>query len=264
MAALAVFIAGCTLVTVLMLGSDDVSAEVYSNEVGFINVDTADNDFALVSVPLTLLGDNPHYGLNNVALTGPGEIGQMLAADLTGSTSFDTADQIRYFDGATYRVAWLYYNPNDANDAYNNLWLEGFAVSTLTLEPHQGFWVLRVHAGDPDTVTFLGGTRTDTPVGVAFETGWSMFSWPYPTDHALQTSTMFADGAHASDSFDTADRIGAYTPGVGYEWHWLYTDGTWYKQFTPSTLALKPKQGLWYYRQSAAGGPFTWSCIKPY
>ena len=49
-----------------------VSAEVYSNEVGFIKVDTVASGVVLASVPLVLLGDSPHYGLNNATLDGPG------------------------------------------------------------------------------------------------------------------------------------------------------------------------------------------------
>ena len=78
------FISVPFLVFVCQPGSNLVSAEVYSNEVGFIKADTVDGGVTLVSVPLVLLGDDPHYGLNNATLDGPGEIGLMLAADLVG------------------------------------------------------------------------------------------------------------------------------------------------------------------------------------
>jgi hypothetical protein len=241
-----------------------VSAEVYSNEVGFVKAATVDNGATLVSVPLTLLGDSPHYGLNNATLDGPGEIGQMLEADLVGGTTFSSADYIMYYDGSSYRTAWLYYNESNPSDPNNHLWFEGLTVSDLTLEPHQGFWIVRNNSSDPDTVTFLGEVRTDDPVPVVLSTGWNMFSWPYPTSHDLQTSTLYTDGAYAAATFDAADRIGSYSAVTGYQWHWLYTDGTWYTGLTPSTLTLEPDKGYWYYRQSAAGGALTWNCAKPY
>ncbi len=264
MTVLVTLIALPAIVVVFAPSSNVVSAEVYSNEVGFIKAETKDNGATLVSVPLTLLGDNPHYGLNNATLDGPGEIGQMLEADLVGGTMFATADKVMHFDGTTYRTAWLYYNSGNPSDPYNHLWLEGLLATDLTLEPHQGFWIVRSNSSDPDTVTFLGEVRTDDPVEIAFDTGFSMFSWPYPTSHDLQTSTLYADGAYAAATFAEADRIGSYSPATGYEWHWLYTDGTWYSQLVPSTLAFEPETGYWYYRQAAGGGPFTWSCAKPY
>jgi len=241
-----------------------VSAEVYSNEVGFIKAETKDNGATLVSVPLTLLSDTPYYGLNNQALNAPGPVGQMLAADLVGSTSFPTADKVMYFNGTTYRTAWLYYNAGNPSDPYNNLWLEGLAVSNLTLEPEKGFWVVRAHTGDPDTVTFLGEVRTDPSVQITFSIGWKTFSWPYPTSQSIQTSSLAADGAYKAATFNQADRVGAYSAVTGYEWSWLYTSGTWYTGLVPSTLTLEPQRGYWYYRQAAAGGPFTWTCVKPY
>lgn len=243
---------------------NEVSAEVYSNEVGFVKAATLDNGATLVSVPLTLLGDSPHYGLNNATLDGPGEIGQMLEADLVGGTTFSTADYVMHYDGGTYRTAWLYYNGSNPSDPNNHLWFEGLTESDLTLEPHQGFWIVRNNSSDPDTVTFLGEVRTDDPVQVVLGTGWSMFSWPYPTSHDLQTSTLHTDGAYAATTFDAADRIGSYSTATGYEWHWLYTDGTWYTLLAPSTLTFEPEKGYWYYRQAAAGGSLTWNCARPY
>jgi hypothetical protein len=258
------FISVPLLVLVCQPGSNQVSAQVYSNEVGFIKADTVGGGVTLVSVPLTLLGDNPHYGLNNATLDGPGEIGQMLAADLVGGTTFPDADKVMYFDGTDYRTAWLYYNSGNPSDPNNNMWFEGLTASDLTIEPDQGFWIMRVTAGDPDDVTFLGEVRTDDPVPVTFTTGWRMFSWPYPTDHDLQSSTLAADGAYPAGTFEDADRIGSYDPVTGYHWHWLYTDGHWYEGLVLSTLVLDPGAGYWYYRQAAAGGPFVWNCVKPY
>jgi len=253
-------------VFLVLFGSrpSSVSAEVYSNEVGFIKAETKDNGATLVSVPLTLLGESPHYGLNNATLDGPGQIGQMLAADLVGATGFANADKVMCFDGTTYRTAWLYYNAGNPSDPYNNMWLEGLAVSNLTLEPEKGFWVVRANTSDPDNVTFLGEVRPDPSVEIAFSTGWKTFSWPYPTSQSIQTSSLAADGAYAAATFNDADRVGAYSAVTGYEWSWLYTDGTWYTGLVASTLTLEPQRGYWYYRQAAAGGPFTWTCLKPY
>ncbi len=258
------FISVPFLVLVCQPGSNQVSAEVYSNEVGFIKADTVDGGVTLASVPLVLLGDDPHYGLNNATLDGPGEIGLMLAADLVGGTAFPDADKVMYFNGTGYRTAWLYYNSGNPSDPYNNMWFEGLSVSDLTLEPDQGFWIVRANTSDPDDVTFLGEVRTDDPVQLTFNTGWRMFSWPYPTDHDLQTSTLYTDGAYPAADSEDADRIGSYDPVMGYEWHWLYTDGSWYTGLVLSTLVLEPNNGYWYYRQAAAGGPFTWNCAKPY
>ena len=256
---LAAVIAVPAFVMLFAPGPSIVSAQVYSNEVGFIKVDTVDNGVVLASVPLILLGDSPHYGLNNATLDGPGEIGLMLSADLVGSTQFSTADRVMRYDGG-YRTAWLYQN---VGSPYDNMWIEGVNPSTLTIEPHQGFWVVRAHSGDPDTVTFLGGVRTDAVKQVTLSAGFNMFGWPYPTEHDVQTSTLFADGAYGAGTFADADRIGDYVPGVGYEWHWLYTDGTWIKGVSPSTLTFMPEKGYWYYRQPAQGA-FAWNCAKPY
>jgi hypothetical protein len=247
------------LVILFVPGSSPVSAEVYSNEVGFIKVDTVDNGVVLASVPLVLLGDSPYYGLNNQALTGPGPVGLMLSADLVGSTQFATADRVMTYDFG-YRTAWLYHNPGSPND---NMWIEGVNPTTLTLQPHQGFWIVRTHSSNPDTVTFVGGVRTDATVDITISAGFNMIGWPYPTEHDLQTSTLDADGAYGSGSFATADRIGDYVPGVGYEWHWLHSSGTWVKGVTPSTLKLEPERGYWYFRQVPQGS-FTWHCAKPY
>jgi hypothetical protein len=240
-------------------GPSPVSADVFSNEVGFIKVDTVDNGVVLASVPLILLGDSPYYGLNNAALNAPGPIGLMLSADLVGGTTFATSDRVMCYSGG-YRTAWLYHNPGNPSD---NMWIEGVNPSTLTLQPHQGFWIVRVHSGSPDTVTFLGGVRTDALVNITFNAGFNMIGWPYPTEHDLQTSTLDADGAYGAGSFATADRIGDYVVGVGYEWHWLHTSGVWVKGVSPSTLKLEPEKGYWYYRQPAQGS-FTWHCAKPY
>ncbi|MBN1918305.1 MAG: hypothetical protein JW889_10370 [Verrucomicrobia bacterium] len=263
-AILAALLALPALLVLVAPGPNTVSAAVYSNEVGFIKAETKDNGATLVSVPLTLLGESPYYGLNNETLDGPAPIGEMLAADLVGATTFPNADKVMYFDGTNYRTAWLYYNSGNPDDPYNNLWLEGLAVSDLTLEPENGFWVVRANASDPDTVTFLGEVRSDPSVEVTFGIGWRTFSWPYPTTESIQTSSLFADGAYPGATFNDADRVGAYSVATGYEWSWLYTDGTWYTGANPSTLTLDPQRGYWYYRQAAAGGPFTWTCTKPY
>jgi hypothetical protein len=260
----AVLASASLLVLVCHPGSNQVSAQVYSNEVGFIKADTVDDGATLVSVPLVLLGEDPHYGLNNETLDGPGEIGLMLAHDLVGGTAFADADKVMFFEGTGYRTAWLYYNSGNPSDPSNNVWFEGLAVSDLTLEPHQGFWIVRTNAGDPDEVTLLGAVRTDDPVQITFDTGWSMFSWPYPKDHDLQSSTLYADGAYAAAQEEDADQVVTHDPTSGYETHWLSTDGTWYFGLVLSTLTFQPETGYWYYRQPAAGGPFTWDCAKPY
>jgi hypothetical protein len=264
LAIVAVLIAVPVFILVVQPRSSTVSAEVYSNEVGFIKAETKDNGATLVSVPLVLLGDSPYYGLNNEAGTAPGEIGLMLEADLVGGTTFATADKVMYFTGTGYRTAWLYYNSGNPSDPYNGLWLEGLNVSDLTLEPEVGFWILRANSSDPDTVTFLGEVRTDPLVQITFNTGWTMFSWPYPTSQDIQTSTLYADGAYPGTTFGTADRVGAYSVATGYEWCWLYTDGNWYTDLVLATLTIEPHRGYWYYRQPAAGGSFTWDCAKPY
>jgi hypothetical protein len=259
LAVVATLIAVPALVVLFAPGPSPVLADVYSNEVGFIKVDTVDNGVVLASVPLILLGDSPYYGLNNAALTAPGEIGLMLSADLVGSTLFATADRVMTYSGG-YRTAWLYHNPGNA---YDNMWFEGVNLSTLTLQPHQGFWIVRSHSGSPDTVTFVGGVRTDATVDITISAGFNMIGWPYPTEHDLQTSTLDADGAYGSGMFATADRIGDYVVGTGYQWYWLHSSGTWYKGVVPSTLNLQPEKGYWFYRQPAQGS-FTWHCAKPY
>jgi len=262
--ALVAFVAVPTLVVLISPGPNVVSAEVYSNEVGFIKVDTVDNGAVFASVPLTLLGDDPHYGLNNESGTALGQIGAMLAADLKGSTGLVTADKIMYFDSAAvpprYRVAWLY------DDGTTLAWLEGWNMSTLELEPGKGFWVLRSNSSDADTITFLGEVRTDESVAITLKPGYNMFSWPYPTTHDVQASTLGADGAYGSTGSATADRIGAYDAATGYSWHWLYDDGTtqaWLEGWNLSTLQFQAGKGYWYYRQ-AAQGEFVWNCARPY
>ncbi len=237
-------------------GPNVVSAEVYSNEVGFIKVDTADDGAVLASVPLILLGDSPHYGLNNLAGDDLGEIGAMLAADLTGSTTSTGADKVICYDGATYRMAWLY------DDGVDVLWLEGAVPTTLAVQPGQAFWLL---TGAAHTVTFLGEVRADETVQIVLEPGYNMISWPYPTTLILQLSSLHDDGAYGATVSTDADCILAYDPVSGYTRHWLYDDGVnvaWLQGASPSGLLFEPGQGYWYFRQPAQG-QFTWTCVKP-
>ena len=237
-------------------GPNVVSAEVYSNEVGFIKVDTADDGAVLASVPLILLGDSPHYGLNNLAGDGLGEIGAMLAADLNGSTTSSGADKVIGYDGVSYRLAWLY------DDGVDVLWLEDAAPSTLTLQPGEAFWIL---SAAQQIVTFLGEVRTDETVEIVIDPGYNMISWPYPTTLILQLSSLHDDGAYGATVSTDADCILAYDPVSGYTRHWLYDDGVnvaWLQGAWPSALLFEPGQGYWYFRQPAQG-QFTWTCIKP-
>ena len=236
--------------------SNVVSAEVYSNEVGFIKVDTADDGAVLASVPLILLGDSPHYGLNNLAGDGLGEIGAMLAADLNGSTTSTGADKVICYDGGAYRMAWLY------DDGVDVLWLEGAVPSTLALQPGQAFWLL---TGALHTVTFLGEVRTDETVEIVLQPGYNMVSWPYPTTLILQLSSLHDDGAYGATVSTDADSILAYDAVSGYTRHWLYDDGVnvaWLQGASPSGLLFEPGKGYWYFRQPAQG-QFTWTCVKP-
>ena len=200
-------------------------------------------------------------------------------------------DQIRFYeDDGTYETLTLVTNPQGEVE-----WWTGGAKSTRTVEPGEGFEVLR-HSGSRGrtNMVFLSLSRTSNVSPLAFTTNnpsegwkWQLFGWPYvkPIASTGQVDPFgFANvGYGGSSSMPTAphsargDQIWVFDwDNQEWDYYWLIDgvsaalNGKWWDTpgMTNAFFSLRPGRGYFYRHHVDMGGGvtgtnFNWQPVMP-
>jgi len=241
-------------------------AQVYTDPVGFVKVDAIAHGMTMVSVPLNA---------QDKKLNGdPGCLGDMIEEQLVGFESAGEADSIYTWDPATESFTQVFLVEGTGDPNYDNKWFNtDFTQSTLELKAGDVFWVDRRsgHGTQTATITFLGWVPTEDSITVRLYPGLTMFTWPYPTDLAINSSTL-GTVAHGAEDPSAADTVYRYDPVAGsFSAAFLVSlpgdplDGKWcdVSTFEPTDMKFVPGAGFWFLRQRAYP-QITWICNRPY
>ena len=187
---------------------------------------------------------------------------------LWGATNPDTSDPIAY--------KWCYMDSSASTYP-----LSCAANSAYDLVPGDSVYA-KVN-NDVD-VTFSGDVPGDSSIDVVIYEGFNMIMNPYPVSVALKSIISTNDGAFASYSQVSADKIylwdnasgsyktyflndslwGATNPDTGepIAYKWCYMDSAVSTYPLPSTNLVSACTGFYYYKQNA--GSITWAQDRPY
>jgi len=260
----------CMVVSIMAAGllGSTAMAQVYTDPVGFVKVDVYRNGYTMISVPLRA----SDTAMNGVA----GCIGDIFEGVLLGASSAGEADAVLKWDAASvrYGYAWLV---DGWGVPYDGTWQDPDTGvdSTMTFEPGEACWVLRMNQGaEVETITFLGWVPMEETKTLSFIQGLNMFNWPYPTTLGIDASGLGAVST-AGGSAGEADVVWQWdTQAETYTIAFLVTgwgapyDGNWYDPNTSAivppftSIEFGPGKAFWFQRQFA--DPVVWVCSRPY
>ncbi len=259
--AIAGLVAGIVAVS---LFAPTAMAQVYTDPVGFVKVDTVQNGLTMISVPL----DAADKHLNGAA----GCVGDMIKEKLLGGPAPAAADIIYKWDPTIQDYAWAFL-VKAAGSPYDGKWFDakGGQLSGLVFEAGEACWILRRNTGDPlATITFLGWVPMEASTSVGLVQGLTMFDWPYPTTLKINDSTL-KDIGQRGPAPAAADIVYKWDSAVqNYVFAFLVGaagspyDGKWFDPVGAklSDITFEPGAGFWYLRRPAATA--VWVCARPY
>lgn len=169
---------------------------------------------------------------------------------LTGGESSAEADQLRFWNGEEYSVAWLY---EGAADEFDGKWIGASTgqEAQLSLDPNSAFWVM-IQDNHPETVLTLTGRVPAAPERtIVLEQGHNFVGCVYPVQVSLDKTELYEDGVMIGGvGSGEADILQAWN-GQGYERTWVVDgvneemDGTWMDETgkNETTISFKPGKG---------------------
>jgi len=255
------------IVAVAFPGSTAV-AQVYTDPVGFVRVNVVTPGLTMISMPF----DATPGGADMDMLNGPaGCIGHMMREFATPGSSALAADVIWKWDASVqkYAMAFLVKAPGSP---YDGKWFDPSTgtLSTMRLNPGEGFWLEIKKVSGVLTITFLGWVPMEPTRFLTFLKGLNMFGWPYPTTLALNDTFLYelATGGPsplASDVVYQWDPVAKKyilaflvdAPGSPF-------DGKWFDPVAGklSEITFRPGAAFWFERRAVT--PITWPCVRPY
>lgn len=191
---------------------------------------------------------------------------------MTPGVNFNAADQVIKFDTATQRYVRHWKPSFLGNDTW---WQVGqnFATTNVLL-PGEAFFIQNNQTSN-QTVYILGEVPdrftvpTDTSkVSVAGIGGFTFIGYPYPTEIAINDTTLF-DTAVPGVNFNDSDQIIRFDPSIQrYVRYWILNGQPhWAKlgepPINPTTDKFRPGEGFIYQRKPGTV-VFDWQEIKPY
>jgi len=184
---------------------------------------------------------------------------ELFHGQLTGNNTPGSADNILAWDQASSRYVTYWRTPID------EWWKAGESgVTTDTISPGQGFWII-TRAGEGTQTVYLLGEVVDEPVTVVFEEGLNLFGPQYSAALGINESLLATIG-HGGNTPGSADNILIWDRGTGrYVTYWLTPITEWWKagESSATTDSMDLGNGFWYIRRTGQG-QLSWSEPKPY
>lgn len=194
-----------------------------------------------------------HVGLNLVSfplIPADPSIRMSIADQLTGGENSSEADQLRFWNGEEYLIAWLY--EGSATD-FNNTWISAATgkETQLKIDPNAAFWILIQDDHSAATLTITGCVPTETERTITLAQGHNFIGSIFPVATALEYTELYQDGVMKGGvGSGEADILNAWN-GTGYERAWVVDgvnadlDGTWMDETgkQKTTVALQPGKG---------------------
>lgn len=219
---------------------------------GSFRIEVSDK-MTLVSFPLLMMVNRPD---------------DIFQEQLAGDISPSQADRIWFWDTSSgkYRYIWKF-DSNGGYPEWDDRWFEGLTLTSLTLNPDEGFFVQSRHGIQSfQIVGFVSSTNREKNI----IKGLQMIGSTYPLEVTLGVSGLRESGASGSTSPSRADRIWFWDPDLQrFRYAWLFDSGGKYPQFdrkwlegySDTTIRLKPGYG--YFFQDRLND-FIWVYPKPY
>ena len=232
-----------------------VAQNTVSKPVGLVHIEVGASDQELSSIPFTPFDD---------------AIDILLEGQLTGASTMSSADQIHKWDSSSQNYDTAFKADGTGNSARDGFWFEddiSWVASGLTFNPGDAFWLENNQTGS-QSVFMFGQVVLDSTKTLTLENGLNLFSYPFSTKVALNSTTLESDGAEGSTVPATADEITDEhqsqqkyflldDSGSADHLKWLYSAN--------SVLAnenLLMGRGYWYDRYLSTS--FDWTESRPY
>jgi hypothetical protein len=245
------------LIAMVMLLALLVTAATYSSPGGFVKLRLV-NGYAMIAIPL-LVEDMALNDFNPATTC----VGEMLAENLTGTTSALTAPAIYWYTGDGFESAFLF--GGIWGHPLDRQWIGPAGPSLKVLDCKTGYYFKNNAIVE---AVILGEDNVDDTTDIVLVAGYNLIAYPYLATLTLNGGNFIsaADGATNSTSAITADNVYRYT-GAGFESAFLFggipghpLDDMWIGPAGPSTMSIDPGVGFYYLAQN----PFTWTITRPF
>jgi len=192
-------------------------------------------------------------GLNLVSLPltpADSTISAVIGNQLTGGESSTTADNLRFWGGEEYDIAWLYDGPATA---YQGKWISDRTgmESSRKLDTAESFWV-EVKNDHSDTLfTVTGSVPSDSNKMITLAKGYNFVGSVYPVEVLLEDAELYQDhvmlgGVGSGEADIVRDWL-----GESFETAWVVDgtgtdmDGVWMNETgkAETTISFRPGAG---------------------
>jgi hypothetical protein len=236
---------------------------------GWVGVQAGVYDTVSKPAGITRMVAVPGNSLHAVSLQPfSGSLDALLAGQLNGGLSAAQADKILKWDPVTQAYVGAFKADGTGDPAKDDQWFSDVGTwqkSTLTIAPGEGFWIIN-RSNVAQTVYVGGEVIGDATRSVVLAPGLNLFSYPFSSRIALNSTQMAKNGAYADRKSSLSDTVNDPDPGGT---QWLKRSGkssssyVWCEQSgATSSKVLTLAEGYWYQRRLRTS--LTWKEARPY
>ena len=226
---------------------------IVSRPVGFVRVAAPPNKRVLTSIPF--------YAFKN-------SLDEVLKGQLTGATNEASADHVIKWDPRLQEYKSAFKAAGTSNPLVDGRWFWNdvdWVTSGLSLNPGEAFWIENRQAMT-QSVLLAGSVVLDDANSVLLYPALNLFSYPFSSKIALNSTRLAEDGAVGALDMTNADRV---TESVLNRAFWLLhntnflQDGKWLDEDSlVANEELLLGRGYWY--DGVGVDEFAWKESRPY
>ncbi|MBN1478917.1 hypothetical protein EH223_14595 [candidate division KSB1 bacterium] len=194
-----------------------------------------------------------HTGLNLVSfplIPADPSVRASFADQLTGGENSAEADQLRFWNGEEYLVAWLY---EGSAVEFNDTWISAATGKETQhkVDPSAAFWILVQEGHSETALTITGCVPTEAERTITLMQGHNFIGCIFPLTTSLEKTELYQDGVMKGGvGSGESDILNAWD-GTGYERAWVVDgvnddlDGTWMDETgkQEATVTFQPGKG---------------------